>query len=153
MDSQFKAYIDQLPVLMEQLRQKELKSRNDLGNIPTKGIYVFYENGNPIYVGRSKGIKERVQQHSRPSSGHNTAPFAFNLAKEAAERKGIDINKNRKQLEKNPHFSNLFGEAKERVSRMSVQIIEVNDPIPQTLFEVYAAVALKTTKYNDFDTH
>jgi len=153
MDNKFRKYIDQLPCLLEDLGQQELRSRNNSGDIPKKGIYVFFEHGNPIYVGRSNYIKERIQQHGRPSSGHNSAPFAFNLAKGAAKRKGIDVNKNRNELEEDPAFLDLFKKAKERVSLMSVQVIEIDDPILQTLFEVYASIALNTTKYNYFETH
>lgn len=81
------------------------------------------------------------------------AIFAFNLAKKAARDKGIDVNKPRNRLEKDPTSSGLFVEAKTRVSKMSVKVIEIDDPIIQTLFEVYAAITLKTIEYNDFDTH
>ena len=47
----------------------------------------------------------------------------------------------------------LFTEAKERVSKMSVRVIPIDDPITQTLFEVYASMALDTMEYNYFDTH
>lgn len=152
MDNKFKKYVDQLPGLLEERGRQKIRFRDNLGNIPRKGIYVFFEHGNPIYVGRSNRVKERIQQHGRPSSGHNSAPFAFNLAKDAAKRKGIDVNKNRNELEEDPAFRDLFEKAKERVSLMSVQVIEINDPILQTLFEVYASIALKTP-YNDFETH
>jgi hypothetical protein len=46
----------------------------------------------------------------------------------------------------------LFLHAKERVSRMTVRVIEITDPIEQTLFEVYAALALGTV-YNVFENH
>jgi len=151
MDIKFKEYIDQLPSFMEKLRQKELKSRNDLGDIPQKGIYVFYENGNPIYVGRTNRIKKRILEHGRLSSRHNSATFAFKLALKAAERKRIDVSKNRDELQDDPIFRDLFIKAKERISRMSVQVIEIDDPILQTLFEVYTHIALKTP-YNDFET-
>jgi hypothetical protein len=51
-----------------------------------------------------------------------------------------------------PEFSELFRDAKERVGRMTVRVIEITDPIEQTLFEVYAALAL-ATPYNDFENH
>lgn len=50
-------------------------------------------------------------------------------------------------------FKKLFSEAKSRVSRMTVKFIEIDDPIIQTIFELYAALALETLEYNDFDTH
>jgi len=35
---------------------------------------------------------------------------------------------------------------------MSVRAVEIKDPIVQTLFEVYAHMALRT-EFNDFDNH
>jgi hypothetical protein len=55
-------------------------------------------------------------------------------------------------MERDPVFSALFSEAKRRISRMHVRAIRVDDPVMQTLFEVYAAMVLKTP-YNDFDNH
>ena len=50
-------------------------------------------------------------------------------------------------------FSKLYLTAKARVAKMPVRVIEINDPIVQTIFEVYAVMHLDTTEYNDFDTH
>ncbi len=55
-------------------------------------------------------------------------------------------------LEEDPVFADLFAWAKKRVSQMSVRVIEIDHPIDQTIFEVYASMELKTP-YNDFDTH
>ena len=42
--------------------------------IPQRGIY---ENDAPVYVGRSKRMRKRLLEHSRPSSMHNSATFAL----------------------------------------------------------------------------
>ncbi len=145
MNDKFDEIIDQLPSLLNQLINSTLKNRTSLGPLPQKGVYVFYENECPIYVGRSNRIKERILEHSRSSSTHNSAPFAFNLAKEAAINEEIDVNKKtRVYLEKDSNFSRLFSEAKERVSRMSVRVIKIDDPVIQTIFEVYASIKLNT---------
>ena len=153
MNDEFRALVDELPGLLERLLNSSLRPRRNLGNLPRRGIYVFFEEGRPIYVGRSNRMKGRIQEHGRPSSTHNSAPFAFNVGKKAAGKKGVDVSEKRAELEKDPTFAPLFSEAKERVSRMWVRVIEIDDPILQTLFEVYACIALRTTEYNDFDTH
>jgi len=153
MNDEFKTLVHKLPVLFERLANAPLRPWNNLGPLPQNGIYVLFENGRPIYVGRSNRMKDRIKEHGRPSSTHNSAPFAFNLAKKVAEEKGVNVNRRRSDLEKDPIFSALFSEAKERVSRMSVKVVEVDNPIIQTLLEVYAALCLRTTEYNDFDTH
>ena len=152
MNTKFEEIINQLSDLMQQLVDYPLRQRNSLGDIPKKGIYVFYENNKPIYVGRSNRMKDRIQEHGRKSSYHNSATFAFILAKEIANEQGIDINKNRDALESDSTFRNIFIKQKERVSRMNVRVIEINDPIIQTIFEVYVSMELNT-EYNDFDTH
>ena len=56
-----------------------------------------------------------------------------------------------------PGFAPLFVAAKDRVSRMGVRFVAIDDAIEQTLFEVYAALVLGTTRqqggYNDFENH
>ncbi|MDP2919699.1 MAG: GIY-YIG nuclease family protein [Dehalococcoidia bacterium] len=150
----FEEIISQMPRLLMGLKGRSLVDRLDVSKNEIKGIYVFYENDNPIYVGRSKNIRNRLDQHCRNSSDHNSAPFAFNLAK---EKYGLKFDKtdgmSRKQLSTLPAFDKLFTLEKERVSRMKIRYIEVPDPHVQTIFEVYVALMLETTKYNDFDTH
>ena len=55
--------------------------------IPDKGIYVFYESGKPLYVGRSDRMRGSILEHGRPSSLHNSATFAFLLAMKTATYK------------------------------------------------------------------
>lgn len=153
MNSEFRGLVDQLPGLLASLNRSPLLRRSDLSGIPARGIYVFFERRKPIYVGRSNRLKKRIMAHSRRNSGHNKATFAFLIAKNSAKKAGIDLNAYRGDLEVKPAFARLYTKAKERVSRMSVKVIEIDDPVLQTLFEVYASLALGTTKYNDFDTH
>ena len=124
-----------------------------------KGVYCFYEDGKPLYVGRSRNIRKRVLQHRRQSSGHNTAQFAFNIAKihfsEEFKRKypNKDIDKfGREKLAKDPDFNAKFAAAKNCVREMSVRFVKIKDPIEQTIFEVYAHIKLETD-FNDFETH
>ena len=55
-------------------------------DMPASGIYVLYEDGEPLYAGRSNRMRARLMEHGRPSAGHNTAPFAFRLAREETGR-------------------------------------------------------------------
>ena len=141
--------------LMKTLLNSPLLSRHELNDIPAKGLYVFYENNKPIYVGISgkNRMKKRIMGHGRKSGGHNSATFAFNIAKKDAEKIGINIKEKRYNLERIPEFANLYTLAKERVSKMKVRVIEINDPNFRALFEIYAALVLNTTEYNSFETH
>jgi len=111
MNDQFKCIIEQMPALFEDLVKSLIRPWSDLGRLPLKGIYVFYESENPIYVGRTNRMKDRIKEHGRPSSTHNSAPFAFNLAKKSAVEKGINLNKSRQELEEDPIFGKLFSNA------------------------------------------
>jgi predicted GIY-YIG superfamily endonuclease len=149
----FSKYIQMMPRLLNELKGKPLLNRNELHDILRSGVYVFYRENKPLYVGRSNRLKERIQEHGRPSSDHYSATLAFTIAKER-----MNFNKNelrvatRNQLEKAPGFAKVFFLAKKQVAEMQVKVIEIEDQIAQTLFEIYAALTLNT-KYNDFSTH
>lgn len=155
------AVVDRLPVLLNQLTGSNpivRDSRGRLPMIPKKGIYVFYESGKPVYVGRTDRMRSRILEHGRPSSLHNSATFAFLLAMEKARCKGIDCTGiTRDVLEIEDDFKPLYDQAKELVRNMQVKVVEVDDAIEQSVFEVYAALHLKTTRehggYNDFENH
>ena len=150
--------VGEMPRLLQDLESGEMRQRIPLGKVPQKGIYVFYENDRPIYVGRTNRMRLRILEHGRASSTHNSASFAFLLAVEQAEKKGMDCkNRNRNELEQDPKFAPLFTAAKERVRRMGIRVVAIDDAVEQTLFEVYAAMSLGTMRqqggYNDFENH
>lgn len=153
MSQEWNGLIQEMPTLLKSLMSQPLRPWNDRGILPQKGVYVFYEDEKPIYVGRTNNMSQRLQQHCNPSSGHTSATFAFNIAKREALKGGMNIQMTRTQLQVDPAFSKLYLKARARVARMPVRVIEINDPIVQTLFEVYAVIYLNTREYNDFDTH
>ncbi|MFZ1128716.1 MAG: hypothetical protein WAN78_10885 [Methanoregula sp.] len=137
---------------MEKLNKSKFYTREDSLHFPDKGIYVFFEKGRPLYVGRSDRMKERLKEHGRRSSGHTSATFAFIMAKKMAEKTKIDLSQIREDLEKDPELKPIYDRMKERVSKMQIKVVEVPDPVEQTFFEVYAALELKTP-YNEWGTH
>jgi len=152
-NSEFDRLVSGLPKLLETLKAKPLLTRVNLGEIPDRGVYIFYHKGKPIYVGRSNRLKARIQEHGRQSSGHNSAALAFRMTKEILGRKTkIHSFVTRKDLETAPGFSQIFHAQRLVVTNMKVRVIEVSNPIQQALFEMYVHLALET-KYNDFDNH
>lgn len=152
MDPRFKAHVDRLPQLLEQLAASPSLTHDDLQHVPKQGIYVFYENERPIYVGRSNSMRQRLRNHCAKNAGHMSATFAFLLAREAAAAQGLELPKTRSACEQDARFQLLYSENKRRVGRMRIKVVEIPDQVEQTLFEVYAALALKTP-YNDWHTH
>lgn len=151
MNENFKKIIDTFPALIESINNSAFITKDDFNNLPKMGIYVFYENDLPIYVGRTNRMKKRLNEHSKNSSRHTSATFAFNLAKEKAKDTTIDLNQRRKDLEADPLFSKIYTQEKERVSKMKIKVIEIEDPVVQTLFEVYVHLELNTK--NEFKNH
>lgn len=152
--------VDRMPELLTKLNGDGLRNRDNLGELPDRGVYVFYENTKPkpVYVGRSNKMRERIQQHGRNSSKHNSASFAFLLAVDSAQEQGIDCqSRSRAELERDKEFKPLFSDAKQRIQQMQCRVVEVTDAIEQAVFEIYAALELGTTRdqggYNDFETH
>ena len=152
MNAEFQATIELFPGYMKELLRELPVPANELKKIPNQGIYVFYEDDKPIYVGRSRNLSQRFKQHRQQSSNHNSATFAFMIAKQDAAKKKLNIHKTREELQIDPDFLPFFKNAKKRVSEMKIQVIDIDDPVEQTLFEVYAALELKTL-YNNWKTH
>lgn len=146
---------EEMHKLLKKLNDAPLLSREQLDKTPDNGLYAFFENGQPIYVGISgkNRMKKRIMGHGRKSGGHNSATFAFNIAKKDAGRLGINIKEKRSVLEEKPEFAEIYDRAKDRVSKMLVKCVEINDPNYRALFEIYAALALNTMEYNSFETH
>ena len=123
--------------MKKQFINSKQRYRDNLGRVPKSGIYCFYENGDPMYVGRTNNMKDRIMTQGRLGSNHNSAQFAFLMAREAAEKKGIDvIGRTRGELERDPTFNDLFIQSKIRVSNMSICLVSVEDQIKQANFQV-----------------
>src|SRR3974390_2543616 len=93
-------------------------------NMPSAGIYLFSEDGIPLYVGRTNNLRKRLQYHTR--NNHNQATFAFLLArhqtgnlKASYQAKGL-----RQDLLSDPKFRAAFDAARQRIREMDVQFAE-----------------------------
>jgi hypothetical protein len=145
---------DELPSLLKRLWAAPAEKRADHLHIPAvEGIYLFSERGRPIYVGQSRDIRRRLGDHTRPSGTHYSASFAFLFAKYRARRAGINVDIPRARLTGHRRFNAIFKDAKRRVANMDVRFLPVKDPVRRTVFEVYASLALGTTRFNSFETH
>lgn len=146
----FDRVVERLPDRLDGLLAAPSYPREEHPPIPqAPGIYLFSEHGAPVYVGQTRNLRERLGEHTRPSSGREMATLAFRITIEdvGAAASGMT----RKEIES--RFAPLFRQAKERVSRMDIQFIGMDDPIERTVFEIYAALHLGTERYNSFETH
>ncbi len=155
MHEQFRQHVESLHPRFEALLQCPPFSFVDLPRqMPKSGIYLFSEAGRDLYVGRTNNIRARLQQHCRAGSSHNSAPFAFRLAREARNvvRATYKPEGSRGNLLQDPHFLLAFTEAKARLRAMHIRVVEEGNPLRQALLEMYVAVSLEAP-YNDFDNH
>lgn len=135
-----------------------------------RGVYLFTEvqDGEPkhLYVGRvglteraaAAGVegysnfRTRLAGHSRPSSRHSEASFAYRLT---VEKLGPDVMATLpvKRAERSVHagFEPEFKLQKERVTEMEFRVVEIDDPFESYTFEPYAAYRLGTP-YNSWAT-
>ena len=119
------------------------------GSLPKEGVYLFCENGEPLYVGRSDNIPQRRRQHTQSGSRPNQAAFASLLAR-AETKRPIDYRKGaRERLLADDVFMGSFSDAKKRIAKMEFRAVAESDPFKQALLEIYCAITLKTP-YNDF---
>ena len=161
----FADVVKKMPEYLKGLKACEPFTPNERGDLrrngellpKTKGIYCFYEGDKPLYVGRTDNINGRIPDHRQPANDHYQASFAFNIAKKYLEENHPDEKVDglsRGDLSEIPAFDRAFTNAKLRVRKMSVRFVEIEDPIEQTIFEVYAHMELVTPpRFNSFANH
>ena len=137
------------------LRMPPGRVEDVVSRIPkTAGIYVLYEDEQPLRIGRAgKGkrsnLRERLKQHF--TGNYKKASFAVALAREetnlpATYKKETSA----KHLVANHRaFVAAFDTAKKRIRNMEVRWVEEPNPDSRYLLEFYAAKELQTP-YNDF---
>ena len=153
--------VGKMPGLLCKLKSDRLRCRAAIGKLPERGIYVFYEDGKPIYVGRTNDMRRRIREHGSRNAT-KAATFAYLIAKKELKAKGIVPEAKpgkpasritNADVENHPDIIRAAGK---RVCKMQFRVVKVTDPIEQTLFEVYAALQLGTMQqggYNDFENH
>ena len=156
----YESVVARLPELLERLLAAPAAAVSGHERIPeAPAIYLFSEPApgggaeKPLYVGQTRVLRSRLQNHTRLDGRHNQATFAFSIARKEAEEAGVDTKKYREALETDEQFIVHFDSAKAQVSRMRVRFVLLDGPVERTLFEIYAALALDTLVYNSFETH
>jgi len=151
----FRAEVEsRLPDLVEELVSCA-PHRRVVDRAPTTpGIYLYSEGDRHLYVGRTRDLSRRWADHTRPSSSINSASFAFNIAKRATAKEGVNVAIARLQLAVHPVFERAFIDAKARVRAMDYRFVRVDSAVLSTVGEVYAAMVLGTEgDFNEFETH
>lgn len=150
MNPEFREYVEQLPDFLHRLTSSTPLDRLELHNIPKQGVYVFYEGSRAVYAGRSDNLKPYLMTQGLPSSNHFTAPIAFGIAKKEAIAAGYHFSKATAAIQY-LKFKPYFDRAKARVAEMRIRVVEVRNPIAQSLLVIYTSLELQTD--NEFETH
>jgi hypothetical protein len=115
------------------------------------GCYALFEAGQPIYVGISRRVFQRLSDHVK-GSDHFTATLAYHMAKDHHPH-----GKTAAGAMADPTFSQQFQAKREYVASLTAGFVAIANPFELYLFEPYAAMKLGTGKdddgWNTFITH
>lgn len=159
-----------LPVMLEHLLASEVFHVEYRPPKDQRGIYLFSEAGQHLYVGRTgitarsraKGgepitsFRHRFDQHVQPGRPPGASSFANRLMLERATQLDRMVPSNwwaDRQTTASEIYA-LYGAAKTRIGAMECRVVPFEDDIKgirSTVAEVYAHVHLETL-YNDFST-
>jgi hypothetical protein len=143
--AEFEALIAQLEPLLGRLWDSHAVPRAEHATIPAApGLYLFTRRDEPVHVGQAPDLRRRLAEQCRPSSGHTKATLAFEIAKRAARREGIDVDGPPARLATSDEFVPYFARAKEAVAGLPVRFLEVEPAELRILFEVYGPLTLGT---------
>lgn len=123
--------------------------KTEKGNIKTdfKGLYIFINEETPFYIGISKGVIGRIQQHLK-GSNHNTATLAFKIGRKIHKKE----NQNKSETRNDVDFKSKIEPVKEFLMKQKIVLIPIKDDDELALFEIYCSIKLRT-KLNSFETH
>lgn len=155
MNSKFKELTESLePKFQNLINMAPLKYGSLPKDLPKRAVYLFSQNGEDLYVGRTNDLRTRLRGHCSTASKHFSATLAFRIARQKSGRtKATYAAKgSRADLCNDEIFAAMFHDAKQQVANMDVRYVEEVDPVKQTLLEVYVATVLDTP-YNDFENH
>jgi excinuclease UvrABC nuclease subunit len=119
-----------------------VQSQLDLLKSPTdkiQGVYIFSKNNQPIYIGISRDVLDRVKQHFYGKT-HFSASLAYRITKEEFGHDGA-----RKDLDFSESQLNMQ-------TQFKINVVPVADPYELYWLEVTLA-GMFGTKYNEFETH
>lgn len=152
MDKKFAQFVNSLAPKYEELMSMAPVTVDALPKVmPKAGVYMFSEGESHLYVGRTRRLRRRLVEHSHLKM--LDAPFAFRLARQTVgmEKASYAPKGSRRELLRDPAFREARIHACERIRRMDIRYVEVEEPVPQTLLEIYVAVVTEAP-HNDFKT-
>ena len=138
MNERFRIDMIQTPELFRQLANSEPFTAKGIAAQKGKsGVYAFFEEGQPVHVGRTRNLAGRLRGHITKS--HFKASFAFKRTRRILGRVATYVPEgSRAKLAQDELFQPEFYRQIGFVKTMEVRFIEVPDPVAQYLLELYA---------------
>lgn len=113
-----------------------------------KGLYIFFHNNTPFYVGISKGVIGRICQHLKGKT-HNNSTLAYKIGLIKYEYE----NERPYDGERDDFdFVNYVEPAKKFLLKQQVSLCHIDNIEELAIFEIYCSMKLGTW-LNDFETH
>ena len=113
-----------------------------------QGLYIIFKGKIPFYVGISRQVLTRLNQHVKGES-HYTSTLAYWLGRGYCETiEGREYSGRRDDLD----FKKYVVPAKKELLNQNGAVIPISNSEELYLFEVYCAMQLGT-HYNKFETH
>ncbi|MGJ4787594.1 hypothetical protein EHQ52_06970 [Leptospira koniambonensis] len=136
--------------IQKNFQMNSKKKEQDTQFTSLKGLYIFFENDEPIYVGISGNILYRIKQHMTGRT-HFSANLAYLIAVDRFKKNRKKQPNTRESLWKD-NRKNIRIIQKEMRELWKIAILPQSENYMLYLKEIYLACELKT-KWNSFATH
>ena len=135
-------------ILSEDIFEDKLNSKGEFKYKDFKGLYIFYSNGSPFYVGISRGVLTRVQQHTKTGKSHYSASMAYKIACIQYELNGQETIWKRDDLS----YKDNIKPVQKILQKKQILLVPIQNDEELYLFEVYCSIHFNTI-LNKFTTH
>jgi hypothetical protein len=113
-----------------------------------KGLYVFYSGKKPFYVGISRSVINRIQQHVKTGKSHYSASMAYRIACLQHEMNGSEVVWRREDLS----YKDNIEPVQTILRKKNIKVVPIQNDEDLYLFEVYCSITYDTL-LNKFSTH
>jgi predicted GIY-YIG superfamily endonuclease len=126
------------------LHASEIHQFNERAKFKKKaGVYILLEDGDPVYVGRTRNLQARLQAHVTKS--HNSPSFAL---KRTRKRFGLTATYrkegSRQSIIDHDEYGAYFREKIEIIRGMTFKFLELDQAPDQYFLEIFASLTLDT---------
>lgn len=135
-------------ILESNVFEEKLNKRGKVKYEDFKGLYIFYSKGKPFYVGISRGVINRIQQHVKTGKSHYSASMAYKIACIQHQLNGLNTVWKRDDLS----YEDNIKPVQEILMKKQVLLMPIKNDEDLYLFEVYCSIHFNTI-LNKFTTH